>query len=63
MPKTEYVKMIFDGQVYWLLWHWNKRLTPTRLKTSYAYASGPFECVTEAEKEVIAGWTLIPYQS
>jgi hypothetical protein len=62
MPETEYVKMVYYGQA-WMLWHWNKHLTPTHLKDSYTCASGPFESVAEAEKAVTSGWTLIPYQS
>lgn len=63
MSSTGYVKLVFDGQVYWLLWRWNKHVTQTGVKTSYAYASGPFESVTEAEGAVIPGWKLIPYRS
>jgi hypothetical protein len=63
MPETEYVKIVFDGQEYWLLWRWNKLLTPTDLKYSYTYASGPFDSIAQAEQMVTPGWTLEPYRS
>jgi hypothetical protein len=63
MPETKFVKLVFDGQWYWLLWHWNKQVTPTQLNNSYTFASGPFPSIVEAERAVTSGWMLTPYNS
>jgi hypothetical protein len=70
------VKIIYDGQGYWLLWHWEKPWFPDkhltqqqlpRMSGYYQYVTGPFESLAEVEnsitERVIAeGWKLIPFR-
>jgi hypothetical protein len=72
MSEIKYVKTVFDGQGFWLLWHWPKSWTPDRhpapeelpkLSGGYLYASGPFVDIAEAEKAISDDWTQIPFRS
>jgi hypothetical protein len=45
------VKIVYDGQGYWLLWHWENRWSPDKHPTPeqlpqlsgfYLYVTGPF---------------------
>jgi len=63
MCEARFVKIMFDGQEYWLLWEWNKHLSPTQLRDSYTYASGPFHSAVEAETAITSDWTPIRYLS
>jgi hypothetical protein len=58
MTATKLVKIVFDGQGYWLLWHWEQVLSKTHPLDEFLYCSGPFGSIEEAEKAVTPGWTL-----
>jgi hypothetical protein len=70
MAATKLVKVVHDGQHYWLLWHWESLTfvqpaseNKTGLSAQMLYASGPFVSAAEAEKAVVtSGWTLMPFQ-
>jgi len=67
MTVTKHVKVVFDGQAYWLLWNWGTYRTPVTLPAAFSYASGPFESEADAEKAVTEkliaeGWKLVPFR-
>jgi hypothetical protein len=72
MTATKIVKMVYDGQGYWLLWHWemvpllDAHPTDERLSVlsgHMLYGSGPYGSKEDARKAVAADWMLIPFQS
>jgi hypothetical protein len=65
MPETKFVKIVFDGQAYWLLWRWGACVhpTPDSLTAIYSYVSGPFENLGKAQEVIPDDWTLIPFVS
>jgi hypothetical protein len=65
VPETKYVKIVFDGQSYWLLWRWNPYLDPApgALSGDYRYATGPFNTVEDAKKTITEGWTTIDFKA
>ena len=62
MPEIKQVKIVSDGQEYWLLWHWEKVWLPNmhpaheQLSGRYSYVSGPFGSAAEAEQAIPDGW-------
>jgi hypothetical protein len=69
MTTTKHVKMLRDGQEYWLFWHWDKLWAPDthptdeqlpKLSGRYLYASGPFGTAAEAKKAIKDDWTMMP---
>ena len=55
------LKIVYDGQGYWLLWHWENRWFPNKHPTQerlpqlsgyYLCVTGPFESAAEAEKAI-----------
>jgi hypothetical protein len=62
MTATKIVKIVSDGQKYWLLWHWEHVLLKTHPLDELLYCSGPFGSTEEAEKAVTLGWTLEPFK-
>jgi len=64
MTETKLVKIVFDGQKYWLLWHWNPYVQPTpdNLTGVYSHVSGPFDKESEAQGKIPDGWTPIPFK-
>ena len=77
MVETKQLKIVYDGQGYWLLWRWENPWFPDnhltqqqlpRMSGYYQYVTGPFESLPQAEnaitERVIAeGWKLIPFFS
>jgi hypothetical protein len=64
MPETKYVKIVFDGQEYWLLWRWRPDIQPMpdNLTAGYSHVSGPFERLSKAQEAIPNDWTPIPFR-
>jgi len=74
--EKKHVKIVYDGQGYWLLWHWENRWSPDKHPTPeqlpqlsgfYLYVTGSFGSLAEAEnaiteRVITEGWKLIPFQ-
>jgi hypothetical protein len=63
MPEVKHVKIVSDGQFYWLLWRWRPYFQPTPddLTAAYFHVSGPFESLSKAQDAIPGDWTPIPY--
>lgn len=61
---TKQVKIVFDGQRYWLLWDWQYLITPSPLKNILTHAES-FPTLKAAEEKASAGdkWQIIPFIS
>ena len=65
MTATKLVKIVFDGQGYWLLWHWHPDIQPTpdNLTAGYSHVSGRFDSLDKAREAIPGDWTPIPYKA
>lgn len=65
MTATKLVKIVSDGEKYWLLWHWNQdfRPTPDNLTGGYSHVSGPFDGLSKAQEAIPSDWTQISFRS
>jgi hypothetical protein len=63
MADVKHVKVVFDGQSYWLLWRWRPcfQPCPDDITAAYSQASGPFESLRRAQDGIPGDWTPILY--
>jgi hypothetical protein len=64
MTPLKLVKVVHDGQSYWLLWHWDVLMlhTTKHLKNSTQFVQGPFSTIEQAETAIPKDWTPVPFQ-
>jgi hypothetical protein len=57
----KYVKVVHDGQVYWLLWNWQKKPTVHYANPISGPISSPSEANEVADVAKTEGWAVIPF--
>lgn len=63
---SKQVKIVFDGKVYWLLWHWETLSRQTSLSHSAHFVDGWFATLHEARAAAANaakdhGWTVLDF--
>ena len=64
MTPLKLVKVVHDGQSYWLLWHWEVLMLrkTSGQNTSPRFVQGPFSTVEQAETAIPKDWTPVPFR-
>ena len=64
MRPLKLVKVVHDGQSYWLLWHWDVLMlhATKHLNNSIQFVQGPFSTIEQAETAIPKDWTLVPFR-